>query len=350
MSSVEIFFEKRGHAGLVTLARPQALNALTHEMTNELQAQLDAWRDDDSVRHVVVEALGDKAFCAGGDIRHIYDMGKAGDPRQIDFFRDEYRLNATIKHYPKPYIALINGIVMGGGVGISVHGSHRVATERIGFAMPEVGIGFFPDVGGTYFLPRLPGETGMYCALTGARLKEADARWAGIATHTVASDDLSAIIEALAEADDVDAALHRFARDPGPAPLAETAPVIDRLFAGDSLGGILAALDREEGEHAEFAAKTAATIREKSPTSLHIAFQQMRRGARLSFDDCMRLEYRIVSRVLHGHDFYEGIRAAIIDKNSVARWDPPEFSHVDSIDIDAHFQVPPGGDLDLPDA
>jgi len=345
MTSDEILFEKRGRAGLVTLNRPAALNALTHGMVTALQAQLDAWRDDASVAHVVVVAAGERAFCAGGDIRHIYDQGKAGDPRQIEFFRDEYRLNADIKHYPKPYITLIDGIVMGGGVGVSVHGSHRVGSERMSFAMPEVGIGFFPDVGGTFFLPRMPGEAGLYCGLTGTRLNQADSLWSGVITHAVPSEHFDDLVAALAGASDVEATLAGFAADPGPSVLAKNAPAIDRCFSGGSLSEILKRLDSVTGEDAEWAAKTATQIRKKSPTSVEIAFQQLRRGAKLDFDDCMRLEFRIVSRLLRGHDFYEGIRATIIDKDNVPRWQPPELSHVDILDIEAHFQASEHGDL-----
>ena len=337
MSEPEILFEKRGRMGLVTLNRPRALNALTHNMALLLEKQLDAWRDDDGIGHVVVRGAGAKAFCAGGDIRHIYEQGLAGDPHQIDFFRDEYRLNAKIKHYPKPYVALIDGIVMGGGVGVSVHGSHRVAGEGIGFAMPEVGIGFFPDVGGTYFLPRMPGETGLYCGLTGARLKQADALWSGVATHAAASAAFADLTDALAEAGSVDTVLADFAVDPGESPLGHQHVMIDAAFGAGSVGEILHRLDSAAGEAADWAAKTATTIRKKSPTSVEIAYHQLRRGAKLDFDACMRLEFRIVSRILKGHDFYEGIRATIIDKDGQPRWHPADFDEIESLDIDAHF-------------
>src|ERR1700674_5208611 len=193
-SEAEIRFERRGAAGIVTLDRPAALNAVTHGMVRRLGAELERWRDDGAVSRVIVTAAGGRAFSAGGDLRQIYDAGRAGRQQDaIAFWRDEYRLNAAIKRYPKPYVALIDGIVMGGGVGLSVHGSHRVAGDRFAFAMPEVSIGFFPDVGATWFLPRLPGEIGTYCALTAERLTAADAVAAGVATHRIASrrfDDL----------------------------------------------------------------------------------------------------------------------------------------------------------------
>ena len=189
MSNDEILFERRGAAGIVTLNRPQALNAVTHGMVRALRARLEDWRHDPAVTRVAVTAAGERAFSAGGDLRRLYDLGLAGRHEEaLDFWRDEYALNAAIKHYPKPYVALIDGIVMGGGVGVSIHGSHRVAGDKFQFAMPEVGIGFFPDVGATWFLPRLPGELGAYCALTAERLRADDAVAAGVATHRVRSE------------------------------------------------------------------------------------------------------------------------------------------------------------------
>src|SRR5262249_4735718 len=184
----EILLDRRGTAGIVTLNRPAALNAVTRAMVRTLREALERWRHDGAVSRIILTAAGGRAFSAGGDLRHIYEAGRAGRQEEsIDFWREEYSLNAAIKHYPKPYIALIDGIVMGGGVGISVHGSHRVGGDRFEFAMPEVGIGFFPDVGATWFLARMPGESGAYCALTGARLRIADATASGIATHLVGS-------------------------------------------------------------------------------------------------------------------------------------------------------------------
>src|ERR1700741_2070671 len=204
MSTDEILFERRGVVGLITLNRPKALNALTHGMCVAMKAQLDAWVRDGAVETVVVQGAGDRAFCAGGDIRSLYESGKAGTPYAREFYRDEYRLDATIKHYPKPYVALIHGIVMGGGVGISVHGTFRVVDETTTFAMPETGIGLFPDVGGSYFLPRGEGQIGMYLALTGARLKTVDTLYSGVATHFVPSADWPALIADLAAGKSVD--------------------------------------------------------------------------------------------------------------------------------------------------
>jgi enoyl-CoA hydratase len=338
----DILFERRGAAGLVTLNRPQALNAVTHKMIRALRRQLDAWEQDGAVVRVIVMANGERAFSAGGDLRALYDQGRAGKQAEaLQFFQEEYSLNYAIKRYPKPYIALIDGIVMGGGVGISIHGSHRVAGDKYQFAMPEVGIGFFPDVGATWALPRLPGKTGTYLALTGERLKTADAVAAGAATHRVRSDRFSDLREALCGTVPVDAVISAFA-EPGTAgDVAELRPPIDRLFAAARVEDILTGLDREAGSGSNIAAwakKTADTIRAKSPLSLKIALEQMRRGAECPFDECMRMEFRIVSRVVYGHDLYEGVRAVIVDKDNAPRWDPASIAAVADADVARHFQ------------
>ena len=288
----EILFERRGAACLVTLNRPAALNAVTHAMVLALRAQLAAWADDPAVTRVVIMAARNRAFSAGGDIRALYELGRAGKhDAMLQFWRDEYPLNAAIKNCRKPYVALIDGIVMGGGVGVSVHGSHRVAGDRFQFAMPEVGIGFFPDVGATWFLPRLPGELGTYCGLTGERFNGADALAAGLATHRIASARFSALIEALAGTVPVDAVLAAFAEPAGEGPMQARRAAIDRLFAASRVEDILAALDREAAcgsPDAEWAAKTAATMRTKSPLSLKLALMQVRRGKAWDFETCMR--------------------------------------------------------------
>src|SRR4051812_44890332 len=280
----EILFKRRGAAGIVTLNRPKALNAVTHDMVRVLARQLEAWAGDPAVTRVVITAAGERAFSAGGDIRALYELGRAGrQAEMLTFWRDEYPLNAMIKHYPKPYIALIDGIVMGGGVGVSIHGSHRVAGDRFSFAMPEVGIGFFPDVGATWFLPRMPGGLGTWCALTGDRLKTADAVAAGIATHHVRSERFADLTAALCGNISVDAVIAAFAQPAGQGTAHR--PEIDRLFVGDRVEDIL---DRLDIAGDEWAAKTAASMRAKSPLSLKIALAQVRCGRDWSFEDCMR--------------------------------------------------------------
>jgi len=341
----DILFEKRGKAGFVTLNRPKALNALTHQMVSALSAQLTIWADDPDIAHVVVTGAGGKAFCAGGDIVGIYQARMAGETEGLPaFFKDEYLLNAQIKAYPKPYVALIDGIVMGGGVGVSVNGSHRVGTEKTMFAMPETGIGFFPDVGGTYFLPRMPKKTGVYCALSAGRMKQGDALATGVLTHAVRDADLEAMEAALAAGDDADAILREFAGAVEPGLLMAQADLIEICFSGSSVSEILGNLDAQGGE---FAAKTAETIRQKSPTSVLIAFEQMQRGAGLDFNECMKLEYRIVCRILQGDDFFEGVRALLVDKDQAPQWKPSGLEHVDNQELASYFQVPAGGDLPL---
>jgi len=343
----EILFEKRGCAGLVTLNRPKALNALTLNMVRELHPKLVEWAGDPAVERVVVRAAGDKAFCAGGDIRQLYDWGRAGDPMALTFYREEYRLNTYIKRYPKPYVPLIDGIVMGGGVGVSVHGSHRVVGGRTMFAMPETGIGLFPDVGGTYFLPRLPGRTGTWLALTGARLGQADAVATGVATHAVASGRFDDLAELLCESSNLESALESFSEQPGDATVPALRPLIDASFSAGSVEEILARLEAVTGDGAEWAAKQAATIRSKSPTSLKISLRQMRDGAEADFEDCMKIEFRIVARVLKGHEFFEGVRAVIIDKDNAPGWRPDRLEDVSDADIDAYFATLGPDELDL---
>jgi enoyl-CoA hydratase len=346
----EILFERRGTAGLVTLNRPQALNAVTLIMVRALRQQLDSWRDDPSVTRVVIIGAGGRAFSAGGDLRQVYELGRSGrQDEALIYWREEYALNDVIKHYPKPYVALLDGIVMGGGVGVSVHGSHRIAGDKFLFAMPEVGIGFFPDVGATWFLPRLPGELGTFCAVTGERLGSADAVSSGIATHRVSSADVPKLIDTLCDATPVDQALAH-ARAPQAGPVTSRRAVIDSTFAADSIETILSNLDREAKtgqSDAQWAEATAATIRSRSPTSVKLALAQVRWGRARGFAECMRAEFRIVSRIVYDHDFYEGVRALIIDKDNQPRWRPATLAEVADKDIERHF-LPVEHELQLP--
>jgi enoyl-CoA hydratase len=341
----DILFSRHGAAGVITLNRPAALNAVTYAMVKALRAQLDAWGNDPAITRVVITAAGARAFSAGGDIRALTDLGRAGrQDEALQFWRDEYPLNAAIKNFRKPYVALIDGVVMGGGVGVSMHGSHRVAGDRFQFAMPEVGIGFFPDVGATWFLPRMPGEIGTFCGLTGERFGIADALAAGIATHRIPSARFPALLEGLSGTVSVDALLAAFAEPAGEganaAPIWARKPAIDRIFAGERVEAILASLDREAASgstDAQWAGKIAATMRGKSPLSLKLALAQVRRGASLDFAACMRTEFRIVSRVIYGHDFYEGVRAVIVDKDNKPRWEPASLSGVSAEQVERHF-------------
>jgi len=346
MMSGEILFSVKNGLGIIQLNRPAALNALNHAMCVPLEQHLRAWAKDTAVKAVLIKGTGEKAFCAGGDIRRLADTGPEGRDYRRNFWGDEYRANTVIAEYPKPFIALIDGIFMGGGVGLSVHGSHRVISEQALFAMPETGIGLFPDVGGTYFLPRLPGELGMYLGLTGARLKSADILGTGIATDCVNRADHAALEAALIEASLPDAAavsavIVRFAADLGPAPIKAQLPAIDRLFAGNSVAAIMQALEAD----APWGQEQAKIIRTKSPTSVKLTFAQLRRGRKLSFRDCMILEWRMCNHVAGGHDFYEGVRAVIIDKDHAPRWQPATLEAVDDAYIEGYFAPLPDGDL-----
>jgi enoyl-CoA hydratase/carnithine racemase len=324
MDDADILFERRGRLGLITLNRPKALNALTHDMALRLERQLDLWRDDDAVAVVAIQGAGDKAFCAGGDIRALYDAGRPGGANgrnNWQFYADEYRLNTKIKRYPKPYVALMDGIVMGGGVGVSAHGSLRIATERTMFAMPETGIGLFPDVGGTYFLPRLPGHIGMWLGLTGSRLRGADTVAAGVCDRLVEAAGLPSFLDLLATGE--------VPTPPPGRPALEHMDEIDRTFAGDSVESILTALDRAGSD---WAAGQHTSILAKSPTCTRIAFRQIRAGASLDFEDCMALEYRLARFCMTQPDFYEGVRAVILDKDNAPQWTPATLAEAD----DAH--------------
>ncbi len=332
-STDEVLFEHRGAIGHILLNRPKALNSLTLDMALAMTAQLLDWAKDDDVKAVVVEGAGEKGFCAGGDIRALYESGQSDGAYARDFYFREYQLNHLIKSFPKPYIALIDGVTMGGGVGVSVHGSHRVAGDRTLFAMPETGIGLFPDVGGTYFLPRLPHRLGYWLGLSGDRLKAADCVFAGVATAYVPSDKHSALVEALATGQDPDAAINDFAENLV-APLADKAAEIENWFSDDDLTAIFARL---EADGSDQATALLANMKGKSPISMVVAARQLAEGAKLGFDDCMTLEYRLARRFIEGKDFYEGVRAVIIDKDNDPKWGRGAIDDVTAEEVDAYF-------------
>lgn len=345
VSGTDIVFERRGTAGIVTLQRAQALNALTLDMVRLLRSRLDEWEADPTVSCVVIRSTDDRAFCAGGDIRALYQLGSAGRYREaLTFWREEYALNCRIKRYSKPYVALIDGIVMGGGVGISLHGSHRIAGPRYQFAMPEVSIGFFPDVGATWALPRLPDQIGTWLALTGARIFGDDAYAVGLATHRVEANRFDDILDALANGVSADEAAARWHVAGAVTPLSGDRSVIRDCFSHDTVSTILAALERASG-HSDLAARAAAAIRTNAPLSLSIAREQMRRGGNLDFEEAMRTEFRIVSRIVKAGDFYEGVRAMIIDKDRKPEWSPATLSEIDPDSVAAYFQ--PLGDAEF---
>ena len=335
MSTEEVFFEKKGSLGLITLNRPEALNALTLNMVRLIHPKLKIWEEDNEIKTVAVTAVGDKAFCAGGDIRALYDWGKSNDKKATGFYYEEYQLNQLIKSYTKPYISFVNGIVMGGGVGISVHGSYRVAGENYSFAMPETGIGLFPDVGGSFFLSRLKNNVGMYLALTGSRIKSSDAIELGIAEYFIQSENFDEIFKQLSEGITPDEVLSSFNSDKINSDLKNDFEKINELFSGNSLEDIFG---RMENDNSEFSQKNLSLLRSKSPTSLKITFRQIRNGSDLNFEDCMKMEFRMVSKVMDDHDFYEGVRALIIDKDNTPLWKPETVEKISDEKIDEFFK------------
>ncbi|MEO0400053.1 MAG: enoyl-CoA hydratase/isomerase family protein [Pseudomonadota bacterium] len=351
--SEEISFERIGAWGVVTLTREKALNALTLGMVQQMRETLLDWADDASVKAVLMEGAGERAFCAGGDIRWLHDTAKTDPAAACAFFQEEYRNNAVIHHYPKPYVALIDGIVMGGGVGLSVHGDYRIAGDATLFAMPETGIGLFPDVGGGYFMPRLADGLGLYYALTGARAKAADCRAIGVATHYTPSEQQSALrTDLLADALEGDAhagvqrILSAHNREPDAAPIESNRDAIAWLFQGRAtLRSVFTALEEDDSD---FSRETLETLARMSPTSIALTFEQMRRGAELSFNDAMKMEFRMVSRVMEGHDFFEGVRAQILDKDRNPQWSPARLEDVHQDDIETYFAPLGGGELTLP--
>jgi enoyl-CoA hydratase len=343
IESDEVLFDRIGSAAIIRLNRPRALNSLNLGMVQAIKAAMADFAEDPEISCVVMTGAGERGLCAGGDIRAIYQTGKADDPDVTQFWREEFPLNYTISRYPKPYVALMDGIVMGGGVGIAAHGKHRVVTERTRLAMPETGIGYFPDVGATWLLPRAPGETGTWMGLTGLEISAADAIHAGLADACLPSEKLGALLEALGGlatgAGDADAraVIDGLAVSPGDSSLKIQADLIDRAFRFDTLEEILAVLDREEGS---FAGTTRETIARRSPTSLKLTLRLLRLGRdSSSLVECLEREFTAGVEVLRNHDFYEGVRAAIIDKDRDPKWMPTTFACVRDADIDRYFSA-----------
>jgi enoyl-CoA hydratase len=322
-----------GRVGRILLNRPRALNALNLSMIRACAAILDAWRDDPHVHAVVIEGAGDRAFCAGGDIRALRDGHLAGQLDAVrQFFAEEYALNLTIATYPKPYVALIDGLCMGGGIGLSVHGPYRVATEHAGFAMPETAIGFFPDIGATFLLPRLPGELGTYLGLTGLRVNGADAVHAGFATHFTPRARLADLSAALAR--DGVAALAQYDETLANFSLAEHRAAIDRCFSADKVGEIV---NRLEATHDEWARAALTALRQVSPAALHWTLRALRRGRDLTLKQALDAEIALTGTTMSHPDFAEGVRAMVVDKDRKPAWQPARIEDVDPAVIDALF-------------
>ena len=344
-SASEIITEKHESARLVTLNRPKALNALNLNMVRELYPLLKNWDASKKVSIVVVKGAGEKAFCAGGDVLAVTTAAKAAktggtDTIHKDFFREEYQLNHLIGTFSKPYVAIIDGITMGGGCGLSVNGRFRVATEKTMLSMPETALGLFPDVGGSYFLSRLKNNLGIFLALTGFRLLGADAWHSGLATHYVRSADVPELEKKLLTLEkptdkDVEALIRSFQPKEVPAfTLAEKLPTIRETFHVKSIEDLCANLEKEGSE---FSLKQLKTITKMSPTSLKVTLKQLDKGARMSYSKVFTMEYRLTQRFMEDHDFHEGCRAILIDKDRNPKWKPATLAEVSDAHVDSYF-------------
>lgn len=343
-TDAEILFSElngaEGNVGLITLNRPKALNALTHHMIVDMYQQLIRWAKDSHIKAVIVKSAEGKAFCAGGDIRAIYDR-RGQDTKQLNqFFFDEYRLNHLVARYPKPYIALLDGITMGGGAGISLHAKHRVASENLLLAMPETAIGLFPDVGATHFFQSCPGKLSTYLALSGSRLNIHDAHYAGLVDFFISSNHFDAVIERIVKspfpanpAHAVDEILEELAIKPDTAALAEHQIIIDGIFSGNQVEDILNFLNHDDSEWSQ---TVAAHLKQKSPMSLAVTLQALRRMKGQDIEACLQQDFILVQSFLLNHDLYEGIRSVIIDKDMKPHWQPASLAQI-SDDIVAKY-------------
>ena len=334
----EVIVQTQGHAGLIRLNRPKAINSLNEAMVSGMKAGLDAFARNSDVTCVILSGEGERGLCAGGDVRRIYAAKSASPDDRTRFWREEFPLNYTISHYPKPYVALMDGIVMGGGVGISAHGRYRIVTERTRLAMPETAIGYFPDVGATWLLPRAPGEAGTWLGLTGREIGAADAIYAGLADYHVASQRLPELVHALADvsfAADVGAAVESFSSKPdADGILAPHQGRIDAAFGFDTIEEIIDALVSAEDS---FAKETLSTLQLRSPTSLKLTLRLLRLGRGSSgLVECLEREFAAGCEVLRNHDFYEGVRAALIDKDRNPKWSPATLDEVSDEELDRY--------------
>jgi enoyl-CoA hydratase len=346
MTSDDVIIGRQGRAGRITMNRPQALNALTYPMVGAIAAALDRWAHDPAVELVILDGAGERGLCAGGDVLSLYASRTDGPAFARRFWADEYRLNAKIARYPKPFVALMDGVVMGGGIGLSGHASHRIVTERSMLAMPETGIGLIPDVGGTWLLSRAPGETGTYLGLTGARMSAADALYTGFADAFVRAAQLPDLIAALAASPpaQIDALIAAAASDAPPSELRVLSGAIDRAFAAANMEGIIALL----GDNANaWASKTLVDLKRKSPKALKATLAVLRKARSLqTLEAALDLEYRLVTRLFEEGEFIEGVRALLVDKDRAPKWRPGTLAEVTDAEV-ARLLAPLPADEEL---
>lgn len=345
-----IDFEEHDRAGVVTLNRPARLNALSREMFEALSEHYRRWAPNPHIYGVVMQSTHPQVFCSGGDLKTLHDWNEQGAVSAIrDFYRAAYTHCWVLEKFIRPNVPLINGLALGGGIGITLYGTHCVAGEGYRFGMPQVGIGFFPDIGGTYFLSRLDNHMGIFLALTGRIIGPADAYRLRLISHYIPSAHFHVIKDALADNHPIDRLLDGLHRDPGEGELARLTPAVQRIFGASSVEQILSLLDAEEGEFEPWAKATAAELRKKSPTSLKIALEQMRRGKTLSLADALRLEYRVASHLVARPDYAEGIKVRIAERHREPRWQPASLADVTDADIDSVFAPAADGELELKD-
>lgn len=342
-----VLAEVRNQIGHLTLNRPAGLNALTLDMVRSLQQHLDAWADDSQVQAIVLRGEGPKGFCAGGDIRSLYDSFKAGSTLHEQFFVEEYALDKCIHRYRKPVLVLMDGYTLGGGMGLAQGADLRVVTERSRLGMPETAIGYFPDVGGSYFLSRIPGELGTYLGVTGAQIQAADALYCGLADWYLASDKLSALDQALERISfgehplkDLQGLLAKLGTQVlDDAPLARLRPVIDHFFAQPDLASIIEQLRAVTiGDSHQWALATADQLESRSPLAMAVTLQMLRRGRHLGLEDCFAMELHLDRQWFEYGDLIEGVRALIIDKDKQPRWNPPSLKQLQQARVDQFFE------------
>ncbi len=330
MVTADVLFSVEKQVAFITLNRPKALNALNFSMIQALYQQLLEWQQDDDIHAVVIQAAEGKAFCAGGDIKWLYETGKNDVALALSFFEQEYRLNQLIHNYPKPYVAIMDGMTMGGGVGVSLHGSHPIATSQFVFAMPETAIGFFPDIGASYLLARCPDDTGIYLGLTGQRLNAEEAFELGLVKQVVQTSDVPLLLQALVAADlsqnsaqKVTACLEAFTRPSIPSPIHPYRSMINQCFQYTSMSQIVHALQQVDDDWSN---KTQNELKKRSPLSLCVTLEQLQRAKALPLDACLAMDMTLVKHFMRGHDFYEGVRALLIDKDQAPKWQPAELN------------------------
>jgi enoyl-CoA hydratase len=338
-TEANVICKEDNRAGVVVLNRPKARNALSLDMIRAMETRFHEWAKAPHIYGVIQRAFDDGAFCAGGDVKAIYEARESGEETGIRFYREEYQHNWTLQRFIKPTVSLINGVCMGGGVGISVHGTHRIAGEGFRLAMPETAIGLFPDVGASYVLPRLPGRIGFYMGLTGAIMGPADGHRLGLATHCIPASRFDAIQAAMREAEPIDEVLDSLHEDPGPDEIMSLRGAIDRCFAPGNVLDIISRLEKESGEAADWAARTIEALRSHSPTSLCLTNRLFEESAKAaSLKEALKLEFRCAVRCLRGHDHYEGVRAKMVDKDNAPDWQPARLEDVTEAMIEDYLR------------